>query len=144
MMLTQTDADTLLAMANTFANRAAISIPPGTNQIRGLIGSDPKERFLLDFWRGTFRLSKIRYQTRARQVVILARLCIDGAPHTNPDGTRLLGSHLHVYREGYDDKWAQPLDAIRFPNPTDIVQTFQNFCDFCNIQDLPRFQAGFV
>lgn len=144
MMLTQTEADTLLAMAKIFANRAATSIPPGTNQTRSLIGSDPKERFLLDMWRGTFRLSKIRYQTRTRQVFILARLCIDGAPHTNPDGTRLSGSHLHVYREGYDDKWAQPLDAIRFPNPTDIAQTFQNFCDFCNIQDLPRFQAGFV
>jgi len=143
-MLTQTEADALLAMAKTFANRTVISIPPGTNRIRDLIGSDPKERFLLDIWRGTFRLSKLRYQTRARQVVILARLCIDGAPHTNPDGTRLSGSHLHVFREGYDDKWAQPLDTIRFPNPTDIAQVFQNFCEFCNIQDLPRFQAGFV
>jgi hypothetical protein len=143
-MLTQTEADALLAMAKTFVSRAAISILPGTSQIRSLIGSDLKERFLLDIWRGTFRLSKIRYQTRARQVVILVRLCIDGAPHTNPDGTRLSGSHLHVYREGYDDKWAQPLDATRFPNPADVVATFRNFCDFCNIQELPHFQVGFV
>jgi hypothetical protein len=118
-MLTQLEADVLIAMMiKNFADATAISIPPGIDETRGLIGADPKERFLFDIWRGMLRLSKVRYQTRAHQVIVLVRLCIDGAPHTNPDGTRLPGSHLHVYREGYDDKWAQPLDPVRFPDPT--------------------------
>lgn len=143
-MLSQAEADALIAMAKTFAEQSAISIPPGTDETRGLIGAAPKERFLLDIWRGTLRLSKYRYQTRGRQVFVLVRLCIDGAPQTNPDGTRLTGSHLHVYREGYDDKWAQPLDASRFSDPTDIARTLEDFCSYCNIQGLPPFQAGFV
>ena len=143
-MLTQAEADALIAMVKTFADTAAISIPPGIDETRGLIGADPKERFLLDIWRGTFRLSKFRYQTRGRQVIVLVRLCIDGAPHTNPDGTRLTGSHLHLYREGYDDKWAQPLDVGLFSDTTDIARTFEDFCAYCNIQGLPLFQAGFV
>lgn len=143
-MLTQLEADTLIAMTKTFVDMAAISIPPGTDKTRELLGSDPKERFLLDIWRSTLRLSKCRYQTRGRQVIVLVRLCIDGAPHTNPDGIRLAGSHLHTYREGYEDKWAQPLDTRRFPDTSDIARTFEDFCAYCNIQDLPSFQSGFV
>lgn len=143
-MLTQAEADALIAMAKTFADAEAISIPPGVDDTRGLIGADPKERFLLDIWRSTFRLSKVRHQTRGRQVIVLVRLDIDGAPHTNPDGTRLSGTHLHVYREGYDDKWAQPIDPGRFPDTGDIRRAFEDFCAYCNILGLPPFQPGFV
>ena len=143
-MLTQSDADALIAMTKTFVTSEAISIPPGIDDTRELLGADPKERFLLDIWRSTFRLSKFRYQTRGRQIIVLVRLCIDGAPHTNPDGTRLAGSHLHLYREGYDDKWAQPLDASQFQDTNDVWRTFEDFCDFCNVQGIPPYQRGFV
>lgn len=144
VMLTQAEADTLVAMMKSFSDTRPISMPPGLDDTRELIGADPKERFLLDIWRGTIRLSKFRYQTRARQIIVLVRLCIDGAPHTNPDGTRIVGSHLHRYREGYDDKWAQPLDTSLFSNATDIWRTLEDFCNYCNVQGLPPFQAGFV
>ena len=143
-ILPQTEADVLIAMAKTFADATVISIPPGADETRELIGADPKEQFLLDIWRGTLRLSKFRYQTRGRQVVVLVRLCIEGAPHTNPDGTRLAGSHLHRYREGYDDRWAQQLDARLFPNTSDVWRTFEDFCAYCNVRGVPNFQAGFV
>ncbi|MBV9965718.1 MAG: hypothetical protein JO008_08480, partial [Alphaproteobacteria bacterium] len=48
MSLTQAEADVLIAMVKTFADKTAISIPPGADETRGLIGTDPKERFLLD------------------------------------------------------------------------------------------------
>ena len=143
-MLTQSEADALIAMAKHFADATAISIPPGVDQTRDLVSIDPKERFLLDIWRATFRLSKVRYQTRGHQIIVLVRLCIDGAPHTNPDGARLTGSHLHVYREGYDDKWAQPIDPTLFVDLGNIAQLFEDFCAYCNIQRLPPFQVGFV
>jgi hypothetical protein len=143
-LLTQAEADALIAMSKTFADTAPISLPPGVDDTRGLIGADPKERFLLDIWRATIRLSKFRLQTRGRQVIVIVRLCIDGAPHTNPDGIRLDGFHLHLYREGYEDKWAQPLDAGIFRNTSDPWQTFEDFCGFCNIEGIPPFQAGFL
>jgi hypothetical protein len=142
--ITQGEADALIAMVKTFADTAVISIPPGIDDTRGLIGADPNERFLLDIWRSTFRLSKVRHQTRSRQIIVLVRLDIDGAPHTNPDGERLTGTHLHLYREGYDDKWACAIDARLFPNLTDIQRCFVDFCAYCNIQSLPPFQGGFI
>ena len=143
-VLSQAEADALIAMAKTFADTAAISVPPGVDDTRELTGADRKERFLLDIWRSTLRLSKFRYQTRGRQVIVLVRLCIGGAPHTNPDGTRLPGTHLHLYREGYDDKWAQPLDAGQLQDTNDIWRTLEDFCAFCNVQGPPPFQAGFA
>jgi len=119
-MLTQTEADALVAMEKTFERRRTITIPPSTDQTHELIGSDQRERFLFDIWRGTFRISKVRYQTRGRRVIVLIRLDIDGAPHTNPDGTKIDGAHLHIYREGFEDKWAYPIEPTEFSNVIDI------------------------
>lgn len=83
------------------------------------------------------RLSKLRFQTRGHKVIVLVRLDIDGAPHTNPDGTKLNGSHLHIYRERYEDKWAVSLPHDDFRNSSNIRQTFEDFCRYCNIEILP-------
>jgi hypothetical protein len=142
-MLTQLEADTLIDMKKTFVKRGTISIPHGTDQTHDLIGDDNRERFLLDLWRGTLRLSKLKFQTRGHIVIVLARLDIDGAPHTNPDGQILNGSHLHVYREGYEDKWAFPLSHDDFRNTSNIRQIFEDLCRYCNIETLP-FQDSLV
>jgi len=137
-MSTQTEADALIAMKKSFLNPRLISIPPGTDQSHELIGDDMRERFFLDLWRGTIRLSKFRYQTRGRRIIVLIRLDIDGATHTNPDGTKISGSHLHIYREGYEDKWAFPLNSNEFGNPSNLWKTFEDFCRYCNIEMPPQ------
>lgn len=71
-MLTQTEADTVIAMEKTFVNPVTISMPPGADQTHELVGDDNREQFLLDLWRGTLRLSKIKYQTRGRKVIFLS------------------------------------------------------------------------
>ena len=141
-MLTQSEADGLIAMAKSFVAPGSVSIPPGADDTHDLIGEDADERFLLDVWRGTIRLSKLRLQTRGRKVIVLVRIDIDGSPHSNPDGVKLPGTHLHLYREGYEDKWAFPVDPNLFGNLTDIHQAFEDFCAYCNIGNVPPFQAG--
>ncbi len=141
-MLTQTEADALISMEKTFLRPVTISLPPGADQTHELIGDDKRERFLLDLWRGTLRLSKVKYQTRGRKIIVLVRLDIDGAPHTNPDGNKLGGTHIHLYREGYEDKWAHPLDPNEFGNQGDIGRTFVDFCRYCNVTNTPVFQVG--
>lgn len=143
-MLTQTEADALMAMQKRFEDQSAISMPPGADYSRVLIGADLHERFLMDIWRGTVRISKARLQTRARKVIVLARVDVNGAPHTNPDRTILNGSHIHLYREGYDAKWAYPLDSRSFSNPTDNAQLFNDFCVYCNVVGIPRFQDALL
>lgn len=145
-MLTQIEADTLVAMRKRFINLVTVSLPPGSDETHELIGDDRKERFLLDLWRGTLRLSKLKFQTRGRKVIVLVRLCIDGAPHTNPNGIRIAGTHIHVYREGYEDKWAYRLDEISqnaFRSPANIQQSFEDFCRYCNIE-VPPYQEGLL
>jgi len=141
-MLTQSEADALIAMGKTFMSPVTISVTPGTDQTHELVGDDKRERFLLDLWRGTLRLSKIKYQTRGRKIIVLVRLDIDGAPHTNPDGTKLNGTHIHLYREGYEDKWAFSVDPAEFGDPSDIRQTLEDFYRYCNIKNTPPFQGG--
>ena len=143
-MLTQTEADALIAMEKTFEIRRTITIPVGTDQTHELVGADQRERFLLDIWRGTLRISKVKYQTRGKKVVVLVRLDIDGAPHTNPDGTRIDGAHLHIYREGFEDKWAYPIDPEEFSNLSDIYHAFRDFCRYCNIRNVPSLQRGLL
>ena len=74
---------------------------------------------------GVNRLSRINalkgtYQTRARQVMVLVRLCFGGGAHRNPDGVRITSPHLHTYREGFGDKWAMPLPEVQFPHSADL------------------------
>ena len=140
-MLTQTEADTLIAMRKTFLHPRTISLPRGADETHDLIGEDKRELFLLDLWRGTIRLSKFRYQTRGRKVIVLVRLDIDSAPHTNPDGTQIGRSHLHLYREGYEDRWAFALDSKEFTDPTNMGRSFEDFCHYCNIKMIPPFQG---
>lgn len=143
-MLSQADADALMAMQKWFEDQSSISMPPGADYSRVLVGADLHERFLMDIWRSTIRLSKSRLQTRARKVVILARVDVNGAPHTNPDGTILNGTHIHLYREGYEARWAYPLDRQSFADPTDNAQLFNDFCLYCNVLRTPEFQDALL
>ncbi len=120
---------------------ASITIPPGVDDTYDLVGPNDRERFLLDVWRGTLRLTKLKFQNRARAVIVLVRLDVDGAPHTNPDGQWLSGTHLHLFREGYDDRWAYPVDPEIFTLLSDPGTTFQEFCAFCKIESPPPVQG---
>jgi len=53
--------------------------------------------------------SRITYQNRGRAVVVLLRLDLKGSPLRNPNDEVIPCPHLHIYREGFGDKWAYPL-----------------------------------
>ncbi len=134
-----------MALAKHFVRApATISIPPGADETYELADPNGRETFLLDVWRGTLRLTKLRFQNRVRTIVVLARLDVDGAPHTNPDGNRLPGTHLHLFKEGYDDKWAYLVDSKIFTTLSDPSTTFQEFCAFCKIESVPAVQGIIV
>jgi len=105
---------------------------------RELVSADGRERFLLDIWCSGARLGKYTFQNRARVIIILVRVDVgDTLEHTNPDGVQVSGAHIHIYREGYDVKFAFPLNTYPFGDPTDMVRTFEDFANFCHIETLP-------
>ncbi len=66
----------------------------GADPTHDLADEDHPETFLFDVHHGTLKLTKVKFQTRGRRIYVLARLDVDGAPHTNPDGGRVGPTHL--------------------------------------------------
>jgi hypothetical protein len=72
----------------------------------------------------------------------LARLDFGGPPHRNPDGEEIACPHLHLYRQGYGDKWARPVPQDTFTNMDNLFMTLDDFMSFCNISEPPNIQRG--
>lgn len=141
--LTQSDANALIAMEKHRANEERHDFPhAGESIVVPLVSPDKREQFLLDLSRGRIDLRKVKMQNRARQVVVLVRLDLAGAPHRNPDGEEIGCPHLHVYREGFGDKWAFPAPANLFLDPSDLWATLGHFLTYCNITQPPHIERG--
>ena len=141
--LTQSEADALIGMAKHRADDTRWDYPDMGGSIAvPLVSADRREQFILDVSRGRIDLAKGTYQTRGRQVVVLVRLDFGGSPHRNPDGEEIGSPHLHLYREGYGDKWACPVPASRFPNIGDSWQTLEDFMRYCHVIEPPAVQRG--
>jgi hypothetical protein len=138
--LSQAEADGLLAMPKRRTETFAYRLPPHRGKLTvPLEDLTARETFLLDISRGGISLERRTYQTRARQTVILARLDF-GAPHRNPDDEEIGVPHLHLYREGFGDKWATAVPAEYFPNTSDLWHTLFDFMKYCNVVEPPDIQ----
>ena len=147
--LSQSVADYLLAVEKVAAN-AKYRVYPGIGgRVEVPLKSlDGHEAFLLNINRGRVLQAKVTYQTRARSVIVLARLDF-GVEHRNPDGAIVGSPHLNLYREGFADKWAYELPASAathgfavMPADPDPKAWFDSFLAFCrtrtqNIVDWP-------
>jgi hypothetical protein len=141
--ITQAEADALIAMEKRRVDDTRWDYPGlGGSIIVPLISTDKRENFLLDVSRGKIDLLKGTFQNRARQIIVLVRLDFGSQPHRNPDGQEVSSPHLHLYREGYGDKWAVPVPVNSFPNMSDLWQTLQDFMSFCNITEPPFIERG--
>jgi hypothetical protein len=141
--LSQSEADALITMPKVKETDYEYPYPGlGGTLIIPIVSQDKRENFLLDIGRGRIEIRRGKYQVRGRQIVILARLDFGGPPHRNPDGEDLPCPHLHLYREGYGDKWACPVPPDHFHDLTDLWQTLHDFMDYCHIVDAPRIVRG--
>jgi hypothetical protein len=141
IILTQAEADALIAMEKHSSDDGRHRFPMrGESLSVPLHSADRRENFLLDLSRGRIDLHKVKMQNRGRQVVVLVRLDLGGAPHRNPDDEEIPAPHLHLYREGFGDKWAVPLPGDRFRNPADTWATFEDFLRFCHVTQQPHIQ----
>jgi hypothetical protein len=141
--LTQSEADALIGMPKQRADDQEREYPAlGGNISVPLVSTDKREHFMLDVSRGRIDLRKGTYQNRARQIIVLVRLDFNGSPHTNPDGEVIQCPHLHVYREGFGDKWAAPAPVDAFSNTNDLWHTLGEFMRFCHIVEPPFIRQG--
>ncbi|MGQ0815585.1 MAG: DUF6978 family protein [Gemmatimonadota bacterium] len=140
--LTQTEADALLAMEKHRVDETTYDYPSLGGALRiPLQSADKREAFMLDITRSQINLVKGTYQNRGRGVVILARLDFGGAPHRNPNGDEIQCPHLHLYREGYGDRWAVALPVSQFTDPTNPSRLLTEFMRFVNIVSAPELRS---
>lgn len=144
-MLTQQAADFLARLSKQITSATVVMVPPTGSQIGWVAESvAPKHRFHVHMRRGRKLATQITLQERYETNEILIRLDIDGPNHGNPDGTVVPTPHLHIYREGYEDKWAFPVPPeldISSGNPTLILI---NFLDYCGVTPIPPVQGGLL
>ena len=141
--LTQAEADALIDMEKHRTSDETRPVPmAGASTSIPIQSVDGREHFLLDMSRGRIDLRKVTMQTRGRQIVVLVRLDLGGAPHRNPDGEEIGTPHIHLYREGYGDKWAFPIPRDSFPDPSDVWSTMEDFFRYCNVTRPPRIERG--
>lgn len=158
-MLTQAEANVLISIEKKAAKKKKYYFPlPGKKLTIPIVSVDEKASFLIDINRGKISLTKCTYQERYKKyrgIIPLIRLDIDGAPHHNPevknvplillhpyDGKTIPCPHLHLYVEGFMDKWAIPAPSDIFPQITDIYETLYDFFSYCNIIDPPVVERG--
>ena len=142
--LTQNRANALIQMEKRpITNTRWLYPGRGGNLKIELRSVDGRERFLFDVTAGRISLRKASYQTRWRRTTVLIRLCVNGPTHRNPDGQLLGNTHLHVYREGYHDKYAIPVPNT-FVDLNDQSRVLQDFCAFCNIARQPIYSQRLI
>lgn len=139
--LTQSEADFLLKMEKCSINENSLDLPDlGGSLSVPLTSPDKKENFVLDVSKGRIDIKRQKFQNRTRDAIILARLDLNN-PHRNPDGQEIGTPHLHLYKEGFNDKWAYELPEV-FKDTSDFWQTLQDFMKFCNVIKSPNFNKG--
>ena len=141
--ITQAEADKLIEMEKRYVDEKDWTFPPSGQQVAlALTSLDKREHFMLDVTRAQIKLTKATFQNRARQAIILMRLDLDGPPHRNPDGQEILCPHLHVYKEGFGDKWAIAAPLDRYGKAQDLFSTCEAFIRNCNITGPSQMQPG--
>ena len=67
MPLTQSEADSLIALAKVFESDDPLIVGDAAIDFtRRLVSEDRREIFMLDMWRGSLNLSKYKIQLRGR------------------------------------------------------------------------------
>lgn len=133
------EALALLKREKFYEDNKSYDFPLQGNALSFEIFSHKPDRmsFLLDISRKSFSLKKCTFQHRVYTSIILARLDLGDNRHRNPDNAEIQGPHLHVYCEGFGDKWAYPLSSEKFTNPEDMFLTLEQFMNYCNIVKKP-------
>ena len=151
MSLSQEEADNLLGMPKQFVEDDPLEFTETMpmNYERLLLSADRREQFILTVERGNRKRIRLKFQTRARKVIVLARLDLNGPDHRNPPESpyrpneRLSCPHIHVFREGFDDRIAFMLSDVHglaIEDANDGVRCLEDFLNFCRVEKLPKIQ----
>ena len=136
--INQAEADELIRIPKFSIDVRDLEFPGLGGILEAKLQDDTgKEEFVLNYRKDSIRLEKQNNNFRVRGSIILLRLDLNGPPHTNPDGTKVSNNHIHIYREGFADKWAFDVPIEHFKNLNSSYETLHDFMKYCNIVHPP-------
>ena len=144
--LTQEEADTLREIEKILINPHKFRIPlqgkteeyPVCYQIANM----DKDNMSISAFHGNKDIFKVSIRLKYNGNIILTRIdSRDQTRHINPDKTIIeaLQPHIHIYREGYDDKFAYPLPR-EFSDATNVCSLFRDFLSYSHVINLDEIR----
>lgn len=136
--LSQEQANSLIYMKKEFLNESDLVLNDNFNFERELRSTNKQELFILSLYQGRLDLKKVTYNKRHNKGITLIRIDLTNGQHTNPDGKKIIGPHIHIYKEGYGDSFAIPLPnkEIGITNLEDCTKCLDEFFKYCNIKPI--------
>ena len=138
--LTQTEAEEILKMLK-YSLTDEITFPEKGNATEfDVKGTTAKDLFSIRIYLGKINRNKYEIGARIRKNgTMLLELHINpGKPHQNPDGTKLVGSHWHIYTEEYGRHLAFSAEDIQSEKFIDNTLLFLNRF---NVIEKPRINC---
>ncbi|PNS42979.1 DUF6978 family protein [Gardnerella vaginalis] len=148
--LTQSEANLLIAETKRAVEKVVNMPAQGVHNAEFHVKSK-ENSFTIALYRGRINANKHTLSARTSSArtlsarisvsgIPLIRLCVNGSTHTNPDGTRVGGTHWHIYREGFDDSFAVAANI----NSPDFVRDTILLLDKFNVIQKPKFQGALL
>nr|DAP63057.1 MAG TPA: hypothetical protein [Caudoviricetes sp.] len=139
--LSQEEAERLITAVKNAVEDVFRMPAAGEHNAEFHVRADDGEKFTIAVFQGTKNAARHQISARITKLGIpLIRLCVNSGTHNNPDGTRISGTHWHVYREGDDDLVAYPADLTS----DGFVDATIALLDKFNVIKRPVFQESLI
>lgn len=145
--ITEKDVEELLSIRKILTEKKTYPFPKDGKKLNiPMTDDDGKKNFILDITSSSIVL-KYTFQNRFQKTIKLARLDINGPPHTNPPNfgkSEISGNHIHIYKDGFELKYAEELDSSYHNILLKPFEIMKKFMAYCNIQDNDsiRYELG--
>lgn len=140
MSVTDSDFQLLIKLRKRFEDQKELVLgPPPMTWHRNILSLETRDIFILDYHRGQINIEKYSYNKRFRTNIVLLRICSHGRHH-NPDGSLLVGMHVHIYKDQFDDRTAFPITVLGIDSTANRDEVLIALLKFCNVENIPTIQ----
>lgn len=134
--ISQKEAEHLLAMIKKTLSDC-INFPERGEQIEfELLGDTKTDLFIARIYRGKINRNKYEIGARIKKnnILLLELHISPGKVHPNPDGTKIVGSHWHIYTEEFGRRFAYPAEDLESDK---FIENTILFLDKFNVIEKP-------
>lgn len=138
-VLTTKEAEALIAEMKKYLEQASLEFPTFKNRKLSfdVIGEKRENEFIISIYKRRINPNGCTWQGRVkRDNTVLLRLDVSPTvKHINP-GTdeEIVGTHLHIYTEEYEDRYAIPFDT----GNRDLYQITMDFFERFHVVEPPK------